>query len=93
MVSHQYQYRYQYGSIDIGIIISRYRHFHGWYWYLYCTNGIVVSVFYQYESQPFISIGTIGIDMIPLLVISYLYLSHINTDSNTGISIDIRMDD
>ena len=31
--------------------------------------------------------------MIPLLVISYLYLSHINTDSSTGIGIGICMDD
>ena len=88
MVSHRYQYRYQYGSIDIGIIISQYRHWHGWYWYFYCSNGIVESVFYQwyqYESQP-----GIGINMIPLQVISYCYVSHIN--SSTGIGTDIRLD-
>ena len=48
--------------IDTGIIISQYRHLHGWYLYLYCSNGIVVSVFYHYESQP-----CIGIDQ------AYLY--------------------
>ena len=79
--------------IHTGIIISQYRHLHGWYLYLYCSNGIVVSVFYHYESQPFIGIGTIGIDMIPLLVISYLYLPHINTDSSTCVGIGICMDD
>ena len=79
--------------IHTGIIISQYRHLHGWYLYLYCSNGIVVSVFYHYESQPCIGIVTIGINMIPLLVISYLYLSHINTNSNTGIIIDIHIND
>ena len=34
--------------IDTSIIISQYRHLHGWYLYLYCSNGIVVSVFYHY---------------------------------------------